>query len=365
MGALSSSVETQPVPARNVPGTAAHLRPLQVTWEVTRACDWKATPARMARMRRGKEEFSTVEAFNLIQEVAAMHVPVLALTGGDPLSRPDLFPIVEFAAQRSVRTSLTLVPTPLLTAEVIAELKASGLMRASFWLHGSTAALHDGYAGIKGSHARTLAMVGSCHEVGLPVQINTMFSRRNFHDVDPMIELLTRLDVILWNVFFLVPASRDQIDELLSAEQHEEVFAKLYAASKRVQFQIKTSEGQHYQRYVMRQKMRESRGSARQSEILPRAPKNLNDSKGYVFVNYRGEVFPSRYLPVSAGNLTAASLPELFRESPLFVSLRDSSRLKGKCGTCAVRHVCGGSRARAYALTGDLFAEEPCCAQAL
>ncbi len=328
-------------------------------------CDWKATPTRMARLRRDKEEFSTAEAFHLIQQVADLHVPVLAMTGGDPLVRQDLFPIVEFAAQRSVRTSLTLVPTPLLTAEVIADLKACGLMRASFWLHGSTPLLHDGYTGVRGSHQRTIEIIGCCHEVGLPVQIHTVFAKRNFHDVDPMIELLTRLDVNLWNVFFLVPAGGDQIGELLNAEQHEQVFAKLYAGSKRVQFQIKTSEGQHYQRYVMQQKMRESRGHSSQSDFLPRPPKGLNDSRGFVFVNYRGEVFPSRYLPISAGNLTTQSLTELFRESPLFASLRDCSRLKGKCRACAVRHVCGGSRARAYAVTGDLFAEEPCCAHAL
>jgi len=318
----------------------------------------------MARLRRDKEEFSTAEAFHLVQQVADLGVPVLAMTGGDPLLRQDIFPIVEFAAKRSVRTSLTLVPTPLLTAETIADLKDCGLMRASFWLHGSTALLHDGYTGIRGSHQRTIEIIGSCHEVGLPVQIHTMLAQRNFHDVDPMIELLTRLDVHLWNVFFLVPRS-DQIGELLDAEQHEQVFAKLYAGSKRVQFQIKTSEGQHYQRYVMQQKMRESRGRTSQSDLLPRPPKGLNDSRGFVFVNYRGEVFPSRYLPVSAGNLTAQSLTELFRESPLFVSLRDASKLKGKCRACAVRQVCGGSRARAYAVNGDLFAEEPCCAQAL
>lgn len=346
---------------KNASGAISHLRPLQVTWETTRFCDWKVTPARLARMRKDKEELSTAEAFHFIQQVAAMHVPVLALTGGDPLSRHDLYPIIEFAARRSVRTSLTLVPTPLLAAETIGELKACGLMRAAFWLHGSTAPLHDGYTGIKGSQRRTIESIGPCHEAGLPVQINTLLSRRNFHDLNAMIELLTRLDVILWNVVFLVPANREQADELLSAEQHEAVFAKLYAASKQVQFQIKTSEAPHYQRYVLEQKMRESRGPAAIAEFAPKTPKKLSDGKGFIFVNYRGEVFPSRYLPMAAGNLTAEPLEELFRESSLFVSLRDTSRLKGKCAACRVRHLCGGSRARAYAMSGDLFAEEPCC----
>jgi AdoMet-dependent heme synthase len=349
------------VSIKNASAATSHLRPLQVTWETTRFCEWKATPARLARRRKDKEELSTAEAFHLIQQVAAMRVPVLALTGGDPLSRHDLYPIIEFAARRSVRTSLTLMPTALLTAETIADLKSCGLMRAAFWLHGSNAELHDSYTDTKGSHRRTLASIGPCHEAGLPVQINTLMSRRNFHDLDPMIELLTRLDVILWNVVFLVPTNDQREGELLSAEQHEAVFAKLYAASKQVEFQIKTSEAPQYQRYVLQQKMRESGGDGASAEFVPRSPKNLNDGKGFIFVNYRGEVFPSRYLPIAAGNLKEESLVELFRESSLFASLRDSSKLKGKCGVCRVRHVCGGSRARAYAISGDVFGEDPCC----
>ena len=176
-------------------------RPLQVTWEMTQACDWKATPARAAaRPSRDKREFSTAEAFHLIEEVAAMHVPLFVLTGGDPLRRPDLFPIVEFASRHSLRSSLTLLPTPLLDAETISELKARGLMRVAFWLHGSTAASDDAHWGVPGCHRRTLDVIGSCHEVELPVQINTIMARRNFRDVDPMIDLLTHLDLSLIHI---------------------------------------------------------------------------------------------------------------------------------------------------------------------
>lgn len=343
------------------PSSGSTLRPQQVTWEMTGACEWKVTPTRLARLPRDKKEFSTAEAFHLIEEVAALEVPLLALTGGDPLLRPDLFPIVEFASRRSLRVSMTLVPTPLLTEAVIADLKACGLMRATFWLYGSTPAMHDGYTGIPGSHKRTLEMIGACHEAQLPVQINSLAARRSFHDFDPLIELLTRLDVMLWNVFFLVPVDRDHAEAVLSAEEHEAVFAKLYEASKNVQFQIKTSEGQHFQRFLVEQRMRESHGRTRKSEVLARAARGVNDSRGLVFVNRTGEVYPSRFLPLSGGNVTTGSLAEIFRDSALFTSLRDSSRLKGKCGRCALRSVCGGSRARAYAMTGDLFAEDPCC----
>ena len=348
----------------NSPGVLR--RPLQVTWEMTHACDWKSAPVRAAaRARRDRDQFSTAEAFHLVEQVAAMRVPLLALTGGDPLLRPDLLPVIQFAAGRSVRTSLTLLPTPKLDAAVIADLKASGLMRVAFWLHGSTSALDDAYWAVSGCHQRTLAVIGACHEVQLPVQINTLLTRRNVHDLDPMIELLTRLDVVLWNVFFFVPSSPEQAGELLTAGEHEQVFAKLHGASRVANFQIKTTEGQHYQRYVLQQRARASRGRMSESDAFAgaaNAPKGVNDGKGFVFINHRGEVYPSRFLPLSAGNVTVQPLAEIYCDSPLFVSLRDTSKLKGKCGGCPARTVCGGSRARAYALTGDLFATDPCCA---
>lgn len=359
-GRTSSPAMTGSSPVLNTPGFQP--RPLQVTWEITHACDWKSVPARTARVPRDRRQFSTAEAFHLVEEVAAMHVPLLALTGGDPLLRPDVFPVIEFASGHSVRTSLTLLPTPLLDAGAIAELKACGLMRVAFWLHGSTAALDDSYWAVPGSHRRTLEVIGSCHEVQLPVQINTILARRNFHDVDPMIELLTRLDVVLWNVFFFVPPSREHSGEMLTAQEHEHIFAKLYAASKVVHFQIKTTEGQHYQRYLLQQRARESRGRMTEADVITCPPKGVNDSNGFVFVNHEGEVYPSRFLPLSAGNVTTQPLSEVYCNSSLFVSLRDGSRLKGKCGRCPARNVCGGSRARAYAMTGDLFAAEPCCA---
>ncbi len=337
-------------------------RLLQVTWEMTQACHWKSTKVRASgRAARANYGFSTAEAFHLIEQVADLQVPLLVLTGGDPLLRPDLFPIVEFAAQRSVRTSLTLLPTLLVTRETISKLKERGLMRLNFWMHGSTAALDDAQWNVRGCHRRTVEAVGFCHEVELPVQINTMLSRRNVRDLEPMVDLLMRLDVALWNVFFLVPSGPEQQGEVLNAEEHEQAFAKLYAAQKRVQFQIKTTEGPQYQRYVQ-QKSKEIRGRDPGMDAITGLPKGVDDGKSSVFINPLGEVLPSRFLPLSGGNVTAKPLAEVYGESQLFRSLRDRTKLKGKCCRCTFRNVCGGSRARVYAMTGDLFAEDPCCA---
>jgi AdoMet-dependent heme synthase len=342
---------------------AQRLRPSQVTWEMTRVFSWKTASARPARNRpRDTNRFSTAEAFHLIEQVAAMHVPVLALTGGDPLTRLDLYPIIEFAASRSVRTSLTLLPTPLLEPSVISELKVCGLLRIGLWIHGSTPALHDSYWGVSGLHRRTLTIIGTCHEVQLPVHVNTIVSRANFHDLDGMIELLIRLDIELWNVVFYVPAAPDQAGAVLSAREQEEVFAKLYAAAKRVRFQIKTSEAPQYLCFLLQQRARESRGRLSEADVFASAAKANSDGPRTVFINDRGEVYPSRFLPLSGGDLTQQSLADVCARSPLFASLRETSKLKGKCGRCPARNLCGGSRARAYVMTGDLFAADPCCA---
>lgn len=344
-------------------GPGSQLRPRQVTWEMIQACNWQAkSTRRRASSRRDRSEFSTAEAFHLVEQVAAMHVPLLALTGGDPLLRPDLFPVIEFASNHSVRTSLTLLPTHRLNPEVILQLKMSGLMRAGFWLHGSTAALNNAVWVVSGCYPRTLELIRSCHEVGLPVQINTVLSRRNLHDLDWMIALLTRLDVALWNLCFFVPTNPEELGEMLTADEHEQVFTRLHRASKVTHFQIRTTEGQPYQRYALHQRVRESRGRKTEAEFITLGPSGVNESNGFIFISHDGEAYPSRFLPLSAGNVTTQSLAEVYGDSPLFLSLRDSSKLKGKCGRCKFRDVCGGSRARAYATTGDLFAADPACA---
>lgn len=338
------------------------LRPMLVIWEMTQACDLKCAHCRAnSRPHRHPLELSTAEAFHLIDQIANMRVPLFVLTGGDPLKRPDLMPIVQYACQRGVRTSLTPSTTPLLVRDAIFDLKKSGLMRLAVSLDGSSAELHDGFRGVPGSYQRTLDAVRWCHEAGLPVQVNTTMSQRNLADINNMIELLKSLRVVLWSVFFLVPTGRGQQRDLLSPEQHEQVFAKLYNTSKQVKFHIKTTEGQHYRRYALQQKAKEP-SSRTTDDLIAGAPNGVNDGKGFVFVSHIGEVYPSGFLPMSAGNVLWQPLADIYQHSPLFVALRDSSQLKGKCGACDFKDLCGGSRARAYALTGDPLAEEPCCA---
>jgi radical SAM protein len=351
-------------------------RPFIVIWEVTRACDLACVHCRAsAQSWRNPLELSTQEGKRLIDEVAALKVPVFVLTGGDPLKRPDTFDLVEYAAAQGIRVSLTPSATPLLTNEAIDRLKRSGLARLAISLDGPSAEIHDAFRKVAGSFDCTLRATSYAREIGLPVQINTTITRHNLLLLDPIIALLETLDIALWSVFFLVPTGRGQGIDLLSADEFEHVFEKLYQLSQSRRFDIKSTEAQHYRRFLLQRRTEARRAGADPAcmahpfqsmtgvaeDGIGRAPKGINDGKGFVFVSHTGEVYPSGFLPITAGSIRKQSLAELYRRSPLFMSLRDPDNLKGKCGDCEFREICGGSRARAFALTGDIFAEEPCC----
>ena len=345
-------------------------RPFVAIWETTQACDLACVHCRAcAQPGRNPLELSTAEAKRLIDEIAAMEVPVFVLTGGDPLKRPDIFELVRYASEHGVRISLTPSATPLLTRENIVQLKECGLARLAVSLDGPTAEIHDAFRRVPGSYEWTINAVRWAREIGLPVQINTTITRHNLSMLDDTIALLEKLDICLWSVFFLVPTGRGQSIDLISAEEFEQVFVKLHETARRVKFDIKSTEAQHYRRYLL-QRRTESRRRGEEvgmpigmetADGIGRAPRGINDGKGFVFISHLGEVFPSGFLPVSGGNVRKQPLVDIYRDSPLFRALRDSKNLEGKCGRCEFHEICGGSRARAYALTGDMFAEEPCC----
>jgi radical SAM protein len=313
-------------------------------------------------------ELSTEEGKGLIDQIAAMQVPVFVLTGGDPIKRPDLFELIAHARTVGVRVSLTPSATPLLTREIVFRLKEAGLARLAVSLDGASAATHDAFRGMAGSFERTMNATRWANEAGLSVQINTTFSRRNIEEMDEIAQLIEKLHITLWSVFFLVPTGRGKLDDLLSADQFEQVFARIYRLSKTATFDIKTTEAQHYRRYILQQRVQERKAGVHQevaaersADSIGRAPRGLNDGKGFVFISHTGEVFPSGFLPVAAGDVRQQPLASIYRDSPLFRRLRDTAQLQGKCGQCEFREICGGSRSRAYALTGDPMAEESCC----
>ena len=351
--------------------------PFIVIWELTRACQLKCLHCRAeAQHMRDPRELSFDEGKVLIDQIKEMNNPMLVFTGGDPLMREDVFDIADYAVKKGVRVSMTPSATPNVTKAAIEKAKEVGLSRWAFSLDGPTAKIHDHFRGTAGSYDLTIERIKYLHELEIPVQINTVISRYNIDHLEEMAKVIESLDCVLWSVFFLVPTGRGQTSDMISPVQHEKVFTWLYQLSKRVPFDIKTTAGQHYRRVVIQQKMKEVKGKQQEIEYLDaltqqgltgsidglgRAPKGVNDGNGFVFISHIGEVFPSGLLPIKVGNIREQPLAEIYRDSPIMQELRNPDLYKGKCGQCEFRHVCGGSRSRAYAMTGDYLESEPFC----
>jgi radical SAM protein with 4Fe4S-binding SPASM domain len=234
------------------------------------------------------------------------------------------------------------------------KLKDLGVARMSLSIDGASRQSHDAFRGVPGTWNWTFQALAKAAEAGIPVQINTTFTRRNLHEFGEFVALLDTIKPVLWSVFQLVPTGRAAADEVLTADEMEDLFRRLHALSLTAPHDIKTTEGHHYRRVVVQSSG--NTGAARQH-----APLGINDGKGFVFISHTGEIQPSGFLPLPAGNVRRQELIDVYRHNPLFTQLRDTSLLKGKCGYCEFKNICGGSRARAYALTGDFLAEEPCC----
>jgi len=354
-----------------------NLRPYVIIWESTRACDLACVHCRAAAQpRRSQFELTTEEGFRLIDEIAQMQPRVFVITGGDPLKREDTFDMISYARERGLEPSLTPSATPLLTEEAVAKMKRHGLARMAISLDASNATLHDNFRRVPGSFDLTMRALYAARREGIPVQVNTTVTRRTIGDLPRMVPLLEETGIVMWSVFFLVPTGRAKSSDLISPEEVEEFFGFLYDTSKRVPFQIRTTEAMHYRRYQLQRMgaakidpitgLIDASTSFQPLGVMPgsitRAPRGVNEAKGFVFISHIGDVYPSGFLPLRAGNVKKHSLAEIYRSSELFVRLRDSNNLQGKCGRCEYRELCGGSRARAWSMTGDVFAEDPLCA---
>jgi radical SAM protein len=357
-----------------------NVNPFIVIWELTRACALKCLHCRAeAQYRRHPLELTFDEGRDLIDQIHEMDDPLLVFTGGDPLERDDVFDLAAHAVSRGIRVSMTPSATPNVTREAIRRAKDVGLSRWAFSLDGPTAEFHDHFRGTDGSFGLTTAAIDILREFELPLQINTTISRYNVDVLDEMAALVDELGCVLWSVFFLVPTGRGKIEDMISPHDHERVLRWLARLAERVPFDIKTTEAQHYRRVVIQEKMRRARGDdaipadriayadaltkgdTSAFDGLGRAPKGVNDGNGFVFISHTGDVFPSGLLPVSGGNIRQTPLAKIYRDSPLFQALRNPDGYSGKCGVCDYRYICGGSRSRAYATTGDMLGSEEYC----
>ncbi|MCL2005074.1 MAG: TIGR04053 family radical SAM/SPASM domain-containing protein [Planctomycetaceae bacterium] len=354
-----------------------NINPLMFYYEVTQACDLVCKHCRAsAQEHAASDELPTELALRLIEQVAAFpRKPHIVFTGGDPLKRTDIFTLIRHAIEQKLAVALTPSATPLATREAFYEAKNAGVQAFGISLDGPNAEIHDAFRGFAGSFDKTTEMLENAQSLQIPVQVNTSITRRNVDFVDDMAEYLAKFGgVAMWSLFFLVPVGRGVEEQRITPEEYETVFAKLWQHAQRKPFAIKTTEAPHYRRYVLRQggdplkvphltasQGTASQGDARGANIRHRAPLGITDGRGIMFASHNGAIYPAGFLPLECGRFPRDSVIDVYQKHPTFRALQNPDNYGGICGHCEYRYVCGGSRARAFAVTGDPLAAEPDC----
>jgi radical SAM protein len=364
--------------------------PFIVFWELTRACMLACKHCRAkAIRRRHPDELTTEECFNVIDQLSEFSPkPLLIITGGDPLMRDDVTEIISHAAEKGFRVAIAFSGTEKATEEKLRELKEAGVARVAVSIDGSDEENHDSFRGVRGTFRMSMKAIENAKKAGLPFQVNTTVTGENIEDLPNIAKLCLELGAVMWDVFFVVPTGRAKAEMMPTPQQFEDVLCWLYDLSKKTGLNVKSSAATHLRRielmrdrgempavgelyYRLLERIEDfpegegivvagGHGKSLSTDGIRRAI-GITDGRGMFFISHIGEVYPSGFLPIVAGNVRNTSLKEIYYSSEIFVNLRDPDRLKGKCGRCEYRKICGGSRARAYAVHGDYLAEEPCC----
>jgi radical SAM protein len=348
-------------------------KPLNVYWEVTRACDLACKHCRAEAIpNRHPLELNTEEGKKLLEEIRSFGDPPprVILTGGDPLKRDDLLFLIEYGTNLGLPISITPSGTQNLTRNTIRELVKKGIQSMALSLDGSTAEIHDSIRGIPGCFRRTISSLRFAREVGLPLQINTLVTGETITNLPKVYELLkivgikndnNKGGISRWSLFFLITVGRGFQLKEISPEECTSLFQWLYSIIQDAPFNIATTEAPHFRRYALTE-VKNNGGSI---HGLKRSPLGrgfgIRDGNGIMFISHIGEVCPAGFLPVAAGNVRHEHLVSIYRDSQLFKEIRDPKRYKGKCGACEFNMICGGSRSRAFALTEDYMESDPLC----
>ncbi|MFQ6672571.1 MAG: radical SAM protein, partial [Candidatus Tectimicrobiota bacterium] len=322
-----------------------------VFWETTVGCNLECIHCRRLEVSRelAKSDLTTEESFAFLDSLAAFARPILVLSGGEPLFRPDIYAIARYATTRGLTVAMATNGT-LVDVEVAEKIKASGVQRVSISLDGATAAVHDTFRRIPGSFAAAVRGLRHCQAAGLETQINSTVARHNVHELEALYRLALALGVKALHLFMLVPVGcgvEIADDQMLPATQYEEVLNWLYDIAQEKKIETKATCAPHYFR-IMRQ-----RAKADGIRITPQTHGMAAMTKGCLagsavcFVSHKGEVFPCGFLPVPCGNVRFQPFRAIWEESTVFAALRDPDRLEGKCGLCEFKKVCLGCRARA------------------
>jgi radical SAM protein len=339
--------------------------PLRVYWELTRACDLACRHCRAdAIPDRSRDELTTKECETVLAALARTEGPAphVIFTGGDPLKRPDLVALVRAGVAQGLGVSVAPSATQRLSHEMVHALKDAGVRAMSLSIDGPSAAHHDGLRGVLGCFGWTLAAAARIVGAGIPLQINTLVSAETEPHLEETAELVARIGASRWSLFFLVSVGRGRALRSLTATDCERTLRWLAENAGRWPFVASTTEAPQYRRVLLQPAHDDGRATA-EAQSSPRGRGfGIRDGNGVMFIAANGDVTPSGFLPLAVGNVRARDPLELYRESPLFRSLRIPQLFAGRCGVCEFREICGGSRARAWAATGDVLGEDPLCA---
>jgi heme b synthase len=334
-----------------------------VAWEVTRQCNLSCLHCRAsAVLGPYHDELTTDEGLKLLDQIREVGQPVIILTGGEPLLRPDIFELARYGHELGLRMVMAVNGT-LLDPATAEKLKTAGIQRISISLDGATAEGHDHFRQMPGAFAGVLKGVEAAKTAGLEFQINTTITRLNLKEIPQIQELVKQLGAVAHHIFMLVPTGRGRslTEQTISAEEYEQTLIGLVKRGDEFPLPIKATCAPHYYRILRELAQQEGKGVTPKSHGLDAMTRGCLGGTGFCFISHRGRVQPCGYLEIEAGNVRQETFKTIWENSPVFSALRDKSQYQGKCGRCEYFRVCGGCRARAYAATGNYLAEEPLC----
>ncbi|MCD6320300.1 MAG: heme b synthase [Candidatus Desulfofervidaceae bacterium] len=340
------------------------IPPLRLlAWELTKRCNLACKHCRAEAIDKPiPGELTTEEAKAILEDIATFAQPIIILTGGEPLMREDLLELAAYGTEKGLRMVLATNGT-LLTPQWVKDLKRAGIKRVSISIDGATATAHDTFRGVKGAFERTMAGIEALKTGGLEFQINTTITKTNLQEISAIQEIAIKLGAVAHHIFLLVPMGRAEhlMNEVITPQEYEDVLSWLVEQRGRLPIQVKATCAPQYYR-ILRQKAKEKGEKVTfATHGLDAVTRGCLAGMGFCFVSSMGKVQTCGYLEVECGDVRKEPLSQIWRNSEIFNKLRDKKQYKGKCGQCEYWQVCGGCRARAYALTGDYLAQEPMC----
>ncbi|MFA9557275.1 radical SAM protein [Evansella sp. AB-rgal1] len=356
--------QTHELPQHLVHFSNEIYKPRIIFWELTEGCNLKCIHCRAtAQPIRAKDELTTKQAFDVVEQVSELGNPILILTGGEPLYRPDFFEIASYANKKGITLAMASNGT-LINEKVAQKIKQSGIRRVAISFDGPSPSIHDKFRGLPGSFDDALRGLKTVQSIGIQTQMNTTITKHNVDHVEKMLQLAEYNNVDALHLFMLVPVGCgvEIVEEnMLTAEEYEDVLSWFYEKSREVSFEIRATCAPHYYR-IMREKAKEKgERITRNAHGMSAVTKGCLAGSGVFFISHKGRVRPCGYLPLEAGNLLEQPLQTIWNDSELFHILRSKDSLEGKCGVCEFVNVCSGCRARAYYETGNMMTDEPYC----